>query len=154
MLKKTVNYVDFDGNNQVEELYFNLTKSELIEMAIDLPDSVTESVGDDPTKVDEDKAVSKIMESLGSKGIIKFIKDLVLKSYGVRSADGKRFMKIDENGKPLSIEFSQTMAFEAILDEFLDDDVAASNFVNAIIPANIADKMPKGCKAALPANQQ
>lgn len=152
MLKKTVNYVDFDGNNQVEDLYFNLTKTELIEMAIDLPDGVSESVGTNPDEIDEDKAVAKIMETLGSKGILKFIKDLVLKSYGVRSADGKRFMKVDENGKSLSIEFSQTMAFEAILDEFLTDDIAAANFVNAVIPANVADKMPKG-KAALPASK-
>ena len=151
MLKKTVNYVDFDGNNQVEDLYFNLTKTELIEMAIDLPDGVSDTVGTDPNNIDEDKAVSKIMETLGSKGILKFIKDLVLNSYGVRSADGKRFMKVDENGRPLSIEFSQTMAFEAILDEFLSDDVAAANFVNAVIPANVADKMPKG--KALPAGK-
>lgn len=150
MLKKTVNYVDFDGNNQSEDLYFNLTKTELIEMAIDLPDGVSDSVGTNPDEIDEDKAVAKIMETLGSKGILKFIKDLVLKSYGVRSADGKRFMKVDENGKSLSIEFSQTMAFETILDEFLTDDVAAANFVNAVIPANVADKMPKG-KATLPA---
>lgn len=153
MLKKTVNYVDFDGNNQSEELYFNLTKTELIEMAIDLPDGVSESVGKNPDEIDEEKAVSKLMETLGSKGILKFIKDLVLKSYGVRSADGKRFMKIDENGRSLSIEFSQTMAFEAILDEFLSDDVAAANFVNAVIPANVADKMPKSGKAALPASK-
>ena len=154
MLKKTVKYVDFDGNNQSEDLYFNLTKTELIEMAIDLPDDVSKSVGDDPNNIDEDKAVAKIMETLGNKGILKFIKDLVLKSYGVRSTDGKRFMKLDENGRPLSIEFSQTMAFEAILDEFLSDDIAAANFVNSVIPANVADKMPKNGTAALPASNQ
>ena len=96
---------------------------------------------------------ASMRELLGGKGILKFIKDLVLKSYGVRSADGKRIMKVDETGRPLSIEFSQTMAFEAILDEFLSDDIAASNFVNAVIPANVADKMPKGGKAALPASK-
>jgi hypothetical protein len=143
MLKKTINYEDFDGNKQVEDAYFNLTKTELIEMAIDLPDDVSNSVGTDPDKVDEEAAVAKIMETMGKKGILKFIKDLVLKSYGIKSEDGKRFIKEDENGKPLSREFSQTMAFEAIMEEFLSDDIAAAAFVNGVIPASAADKVPQ-----------
>lgn len=146
MLKKTVTYVDFNEKNQVEDCFFNLTKTELLEMAMDLPEGVSESVGNDPEKMDEDKAVAKLMESLGNKGILNFIKELVLKSYGVKSEDGRRFMKVDENGKPLSIEFSQTMAFEAIMEEFMTNDLAASEFVNGIIPSSIADKMPKTTK--------
>ena len=61
MLKKTVNYVDFDGNNQVEDLYFNLTKTELIEMAMDFPDGVSDSVGTNPDEIDENKSVAIIM---------------------------------------------------------------------------------------------
>lgn len=142
MLKKTVTYENFDGEKITEELFFNLTKSELIEIAIDLPDGVSESVGNNPENIDEEQAVSKIMDTLGSKGILRFIKDLVLKAYGIKSEDGRRFAKVDDNGKPLSIEFSQTMAFETVLDEFMDDDIAAANFVNSIIPAAVADKMP------------
>lgn len=154
MLKKPITYIDFDGNERTEDAYFNLVKHELIEIALDLPDGVSESVGDDPEKIDESQAVAKIMEALGSKGVLKFIKDLVLKSYGVRSEDGRRFIKEDENGKPLYKEFAQTMMFDAILDEFMSDDVAAANFVNAVIPKTVADKMPdiKKTKKSLPAN--
>lgn len=153
MLKKTITYENFDGNSVTEDLYFNLTKSELIEIAIDLPDGMSDGIN--PENIDEEQAVSKIMETLGNKGILRFIKDLVLKSYGIKSADGRRFAKVDDNGKALSIEFSQTMAFETILDEFMTDDVAASNFVNSIIPAAIADKMPnvKKIQAKASANQ-
>lgn len=157
MLKKIVNYEDFNGENQTEECFFNLTKTELIEMAMDLPEGISESVGDDPNKIDEEKAVGKLMETMGNKGILKFIKDLVLKSYGIKSADGRRFMKVDENGKPLSVEFSQTMAFEAIIDEFMSDDIAAANFVNGIIPSSIADKIPAAKKTGpkkLPASSK
>lgn len=157
MLKKTVTYVDFNEKNQVEDCYFNLTKTELMEMAMDLPEGVSESMGDNPDKIDEDKAVGKLMETLGSKGILNFIKELVLKSYGVKSEDGRRFIKVDENGKPLSIEFAQTMAFEAIMDEFMSDDQAASNFVNGVIPAALADKaskVTKGTTKKLPASSK
>lgn len=157
MLKKTVEYVDFNDEKQVEDCFFNLTKTELIEMAMDLPEGVSESVGDDPNNIDEDKAVSKLMETMGNKGVLKFIKDLVLKSYGVKSADGRRFMKVDENGKPLSIEFSQTMAFETIIDEFMSNDVAAASFVNGIIPSSVADKIPAAKKTGtkkLPASSK
>ena len=146
MLRKEVTFEDFNGVNQTEECFFNLTKTELIEMAMDLPEGVSESVGDDPNNIDEEKAVGKLMETMGNKGVLKFIKDLVLKSYGVKSADGRRFMKVDENGKPLSIEFSQTMAFETIIDEFMSNDIAAANFVNGVIPQSLADKMPAAKK--------
>lgn len=138
MLKKTITYNDFDGNERVEDAYFNLTKTELIDFALNLPDSVSDSVGNDPEKIDENQAAAKIIGSLGSKGILKFIKDLVLKSYGIRRDEGRRFEKSEQ----ISTEFSQTMAFEAIMDEFMSDDIAAANFVNAIIPASVADKMP------------
>lgn len=157
MLKKTVTYEDFNGVSQTEDVFFNLTKTELIEMAMDLPDGVSESVGNDPNNIDEDKAVSKLMETMGNKGILKFIKDLVLKSYGIKSEDGRRFMKVDENGKALSIEFSQTMAFEAIIDEFMSNDIAAANFVNGVIPSSLANKLPNTKKTTtkkLPASSK
>jgi hypothetical protein len=92
--------------------------------------------------MDEKQAVNKIMNTFNSKSIFKFIKDLILKSYGERRNEGKTFAKFDEDGRPLSLAFSQTMAFEAIMEEFMDDDIEAANFVNGVIPNTIADKMP------------
>ena len=142
MHKKTVTYKDFDNNERTEDLYFNLTKTEMTEFALELPDGVSDTVDKDPKNMDVEKAASKIATVLGKKGVFNFIKDLILKSYGVRKDDGRRFAKTDENGKPLYIEFSQTMAFETIMEEFRTDDVAAAKFINALIPGNIADKMP------------
>lgn len=142
MYKKTITYNDFDGNQRIEDKYFNLTKTELIEFALELPDNVSDSIKSDPGEMDEKQAVNKIMSSFNSKSIFKFIKDLILKSYGERRDEGRTFAKFDVDGRPLSLAFSQTMAFEAIMDEFMSDDIAAANFVNTVIPANIADKMP------------
>lgn len=150
MYKKTITYKDFDNKERVEDLYFNLTKTELIDFALEMPDNVSDSMASDSEGTDESKALTKVMSAFTSKSIFKFLKDLILKSYGVRKDEGRRFAKIDENGKPLSVEFAETMAFEAIMDEFLSDDKAAADFVNAVIPSNIADKMPN--IKALPAN--
>lgn len=148
MLKKTVNYFDFDGNERTEDLYFNLTQTELVEMAMELPDGVSSSIGNDPSKIDEKAAAMKLMETLGNKGVLEFIKNLLLKSYGIKSEDGRRFEKSDE----ISREFSQTLAFDTILMELMSNDVEAANFVNNIIPSKIVDKInaPNGTVQALP----
>lgn len=141
MHKKTVTYKDFDNNERTEDLYFNMTKTEMTEFALDLPDGISDTVDKDPKSMDVEKAASKITNMLGKKGVFNFIKDLVLKSYGVRKDDGRRFAKTDENGRPLYIEFAQTMAFETIMEEFRTNDIAASEFINALIPGDIANKM-------------
>lgn len=141
MHKKTVTYKDFDNNERTEDLYFNMTKTEMTEFALDLPDGISDTVDKDPKTMDVEKAASKITSMLGKKGVFNFIKDLVLKSYGVRKDDGRRFAKTDENGRPLYIEFAQTMAFETIMEEFRTNDIAASEFINALIPGDIANKM-------------
>ena len=141
MFKKTITYNDFDGNKRIEDAYFNMTKTEMIEFALDLPDNVSGAVDKKPEEMDIDQATTKVASMLGKKGVFNFIKDLVLKSYGVRKEDGRRFAKVDDNGVPVSIEFSQTMAFEAIMEEFRSDDIAAANFVKALIPGDVSDKI-------------
>lgn len=137
MIKRTVTYEDFDGNQRTEELHFNLTQVELTEMAMDLPEGFLNSV-EDPSKVDGNAAAAKLAESLGGKGIFDFIKKLVLKSYGIKSEDGRRFQKSEE----LSNEFAQTLAFDAMIMELMQDDQVAAEFVNGVIPAKLADKLP------------
>ena len=150
MLKKTVNYTDFDGNERTETHYFNLTQTELIDMAMGLPGGVTESLGEDPSKLDPETAGIALMNKLGGQGIINFIKELVLKAYGEKSEDGRRFIKDEKITK----EFSQTLAYDAIIMEFMTNDVAAADFINKIIPANVLDKMTATMKgnAQLPKN--
>lgn len=155
MYKKTVTYNDFEGKERIEDIYFNLTKSELIEFALELPDNVSDSVSDKAENIDEKKALTKIMSAFTSKSIFEFIHKLICKSYGVRKDEGRRFAKTDENGNPLWREFKETMAYETIMDEFLSDDMAAANFVNAVIPSDISDKMPniQNIGKGLPANK-
>lgn len=135
MIKKTVNYEDFDGNKRTEDLYFNLTKFEATEFALDLPDDITNEVTKEGVDATNMESVSRIVQKLGGKGIIDFIRKLVLKSYGIKSEDGRRF----EKSEKISIEFSQTMAFDNLMMELLTDDDEAAKFINGVIPADLAN---------------
>lgn len=149
MLKKTVNYTDFDGNQRTEDLYFNLTQSELMEIAMELPEEFRDIVGDDPTKVDEKLAATQLVEKLGGKGIYHFLKNLLIKSYGIKSADGRKFEKSDA----IANDFSHTVAFDTLFMGLLSDDIAAAEFVNNVIPGNVAKNMKVIEGGAQPANQ-
>ena len=71
----------------------------------------------------------------------------MLKAYGEKSADGKRFIKIDDNGRPLAIAFEQTPAYSEIFMELATDADAGAAFINGILPA---DLIKEANKAALP----
>lgn len=133
MLKETVTYTDYDGKERTEDLYFNLEKHELIDLAFDLPDDII--VADEETgEIKENHMVEK----LGDKGIYKFIKDVIKKAYGVKSADGRRFIKSDE----LTLEFTQTPMYDSILTKLTSDNDAATKFITTVIPANAAKDLP------------
>lgn len=134
MISKTVKYDDYNGVERTEELWFNLNKTELLKMAMDLPDG---TLPEDPNKVDNEQLAVQLFEKLGNKGILEFMETLVLKAYGVKSEDGRRFIKTPE----MAVEFSQTPAFDAIMMEFMTDQDAAAKFVNGVIPANVVDQM-------------
>ena len=113
MLKETVTYTDYDGKERTEDLYFNLEKHELIDLAFDLPDDII--VADEETgEIKENHMVEK----LGDKGIYKFIKDVIKKAYGVKSLDGKYFLKEDpKDGHKFADEFKQTEAYSVLYME-------------------------------------
>lgn len=143
MLKKVITYDDFDGNQRTETHYFNLTRVELAEMAFNLPDGISDAIGDNPAEIDEKKAAARIVASLGQSGILDYIKELVKKSYGVKSPDGRRFDK----SPALFQEFSETLAYDSLIMEFMQKPQTATDFVNAVIVSSANKKTVE-----LPAN--
>lgn len=137
MFTKTVNYEDFLGNERSETVHFHLSQNEIIEFAMELPSEVSEAVGDDPANMNEEEAALKIAQAIGNKGIVDFLKKLIMKSYGVPSEDGRKF----EKSEALSNEFAQTIVYDEILMELMTDDEAATLFVSKVIPAKLVKKM-------------
>lgn len=125
MLKKTITYVDYNGTERTEDFYFNLSKAEIMEMEMGTTGGLAEMI-------------KKVVDAKDAPAIIKIFKDLVLKAYGEKSLDGRRFIKSEE----LSNEFSQTEAYAQIFMELATDADKASEFVKGIIPADIEKQLP------------
>ena len=124
MLKKTISYEDFNGNKLTEDFYFNLTKAEIAEMELEVPGGLTATL-------------EKITKAQDTPTLIKIFKDLILRSYGVKSDDGKRFIK----NHAMREEFEQHAAYSVLFMELATNADAASEFVNGIVPSDVAGKM-------------
>lgn len=118
MLKKTITYVDYNEVERTEDFYFNLTKAEIMEMELSTTGGLSEMI-------------TRIVNAKDAPAIIKIFKDLILKAYGEKSADGKRFVKSQE----ISEAFAQTEAYSILFMELSTNADAAAKFVNAIVPA-------------------
>lgn len=118
MLKKTITYTDYNEITHTETYYFNLSKAECMEMEMSTSGGLTEMI-------------NKIIETQDVPAIIKIFKDLILKAYGVKSPDGKRFIKSEE----LSTAFAQTDAYSVLFMELATNAEEAAAFVNGIMPS-------------------
>ena len=117
MLIKKITYKDFNGMERTEDFMFHLMESEIAEMELSTAGGFAESL-------------EKIVQTQNVPEIIKEFKKIILKAYGVKSPDGKRFIKNDK----LTEEFSQTNAYSKLFMELATDDNAPSAFINGIIP--------------------
>ena len=131
MIKKTVTYTDYNGIERTENYYFNLSEAEVMEMEMSTEGGMAESI-------------QKVVDAKDAPAIIRVFKDLVLKAYGVKSDDGRRFMKTKPDGTRYADDFKETEAYSQIFMELATDADAAAKFVNGIVPTKLAQK------AALP----
>ena len=119
MLKKTITYTDYNGVERTEDFYFNLSQAEVMEMEMGTSGGYAEMI-------------NKIIAAQDAPTIIKIFKEFVLKAYGEKSADGRRFIKSDE----ISTAFAQTEAYSKLYMELATDADAAAKFVNGVMPTN------------------
>ena len=120
MLKKTITYVDYNGMERTEDFYFNLSKAEVAEMELSVQGGFS-------------KMLEEIIASKDNVQIVNLFKQMVLKSYGEKSPDGRRFIKSEE----ISQAFAQTEAYSEIFMELALNEDKAAEFVNGIMPANL-----------------
>jgi len=133
LLKKTIEYEDFNGDKVVEDHYFHLSKAELVEMEMEKPGGMGEYL-------------QNIVKSEDGKAIITEFKKIILGSYGKRSEDGKRFIKTEE----LRDEFYSSQAYSELFMELCTDADKAAEFINGIIPAGLEKDVAKMIKEESP----
>ena len=117
MLKKTITYTDYDGNERTEDFYFNINKAEAAELELSTTGGLS-------------GMIEKISQTQDIPEIIKIFKKLILMAYGEKSPDGKRFVKSEE----LSKAFSETEAYPELFMELASDPDKAAKFFEGIIP--------------------
>lgn len=135
MYKKTISYVDYNGVEREEDFYFDLSEAEIMEMQLGIQGGYSEMI-------------DKIIKAKDTPALIKIFKELLLKSYGVKSADGRRFIKNEQ----VVEEFMQTPAYSELYMMLATDDKEASNFIKKIIPAKLVAKAEKANVENLPSN--
>ena len=126
MLKKTIKYTDYNGVEREEDFFFNLNKTELMEMEIGTEGGFAEKI-------------QTIVKTKDNAAILKTFKELILKAYGVKSDDGKRFIK----SKELLEEFTQTEAYSQLFVELATNENAAQEFILGILPKKLSDEVKK-----------
>ena len=135
MLVEKIKYTDFNGLEREEEFMFNLTEAEITEMELTTDGGLSDSI-------------KKIIAAQDTPQIIKVFKMLLLKSYGEKSADGRRFVKSDK----LSEEFAQTNAYSQLFMKLATDDKAAVAFINGIMPDSMQEKAAGNNPGLTPVN--
>ena len=130
MYKKTVTYEDYLGNVRTEDLYFNLSKTELQDMQMSVEGGL-------------DKRLEKMIAAKNNVDVYNAFIDVVLKSYGELSPDGKYHLKEDEDGHKLYKKFRQSPAYDAVMDEICQSEASVAEFCNGIVPNKVKQIEPQ-----------
>lgn len=117
MLKKTIAFTDYLGNDREEDFYFHLNKAEVTEMQLEIDGGLT-------------GMLNRIIQKKSGPDIIKTFKMLIMRSYGVPSPDGRKFMK----SKEITEDFLQTEAYNNFFMELVTDAGKAADFIRDILP--------------------
>ena len=120
MITKSITYIDFNGNERTDECLFNFSESELMEMEMSTSGGLA-------------NMLTRIIQAQDAPAIMENFKKIILKAYGEKSPDGKRF----EKSEAISTAFSQTGAYDKLFMELVTDTKKASDFINALIPKKV-----------------
>ena len=130
MLKKTVTYTDYNGVERTEAFYFHYNEAEILDMEMSTEGGFAERI-------------QKIIDAKDQVSLMQVIKKFVIDAYGVKSEDGKRFIKNDT----VRTEFLESPAYSQIWMELVMDDEVAADFINNVIPSGMKEKLEGLIKA-------
>lgn len=134
MLKERIKYVDFNGNEREEDFYFNISRPEVVDLQFSTPGGLRAHI-------------LRIIETEDTVKIYELFKEIVLKSYGEKTPDGKSFVKTDEHGRFLGESFQYHAAYEVLFSKLISSEDTMTNFINAITP-ELTEEERKAAKEA------
>lgn len=123
MYKKNIKYKDFNGLERDETFYFNFGMHELTLLEWRTPGGI--------------KAyMENIVRTKDGQKLADMFKWLIDESYGVKSPDGRSFIK----SKEVLDNFKYTTAYEILFMSLATDDKAAAEFVNGVFPKEAVEE--------------
>lgn len=126
MIKKTVTYTDYNGKERTEDFYFDLSEDRIIELSFSKDGGIEEFI-------------QRIIQEKDQQEMIKLFRDFLELTYGEKSDDGKYFVQNEQ----VFAKFKATKAYSKIFMELAFNSDAAAEFINKVIPAEIAEKIAK-----------
>lgn len=134
MFKYSIKYTDYNGVEREEPYFFNLSKAELMEMELS-------------TQAGVEEMIRVMIATKDNAKIVAMFKDLILKSYGIKSEDGRRFIK----SKELREDFEQSEAYSEFFMKLLaNEDDLQTKFINGVISGtNVPNMNPDEAVAKL-----
>lgn len=127
----SVKYKDFNGNEKTKECYFNFSESELIEMELSINGGISEMI-------------RRASQAEDGATIMATFKEMILKSYGIKSIDGDRF----EKSEKIRNDFYQSNAYNSLFIDLVTDADKAANFINALVPPDFIKNIEEKLAAA------
>lgn len=124
MIKKTITYTDYNGNQRTEDFYFNLNKAELMKMELGVKGGMTEMM-------------NRMIAAQDAPAMMEVFDDLIRKSYGIKAPDGRGF---DKDPKHFE-SFKATEAYSELFVELITNPDACAEFFNGVVPANLAEQV-------------
>lgn len=124
MIKETITYTDYNGVTRTEDFYFHLNKAEVTKMEMGTKGGLAEKI-------------KRIVAAEDTPAIIEVFEDLIKKSYGVKTLDGRGFMK----SKQALDEFMAIEAYSELFMKLATDDEAAARFINGVVPADLSKQI-------------
>lgn len=120
MLRKEVNYTDYNGDQQIDICYFHLNKAELGKLQMRMDGKFLDHI-------------QALIEKRRIESLYDFFYNLLLDSYGERDVSGKRFNK----SKDIRDDFENSIAFSELLMEIISDQENMSAFIKGILPPDM-----------------
>lgn len=121
MLKERIKYKDYDGVDHEEDFYFNISKPEVTDLQFSTPGGLRTHI-------------KRIVQTDDVVEIYALFKEIVLKSYGEKTPDGKSFIKVDSNGRSLGELFQYHAAYEKLFEKLTTSEDSIAAFINAVTP--------------------
>lgn len=124
MYELPIKYTDYNGIDREEIFMFNMTEAEIQEMNLSVNGGMA-------------ALMVQIANTRDTATLVKIFKDMILKAYGQKSTDGKRFIKTPE----LRDAFEQCPAYSELFMQLSTDNVAAAKFLKSILPKKIQNEI-------------